>query len=356
MGQDGLAALEFLLQDGALEEGLDLAPALGLQDGDLVVEVPLHPGDLFLLDDLGPHALLRAAAAEDADVDDRALDAGGAVEGGVLHVQGLLAEDGLEQLLLGAELGLALGGDLADQDVAGLDVGPDADDAVLVQVAEEVLRDVGDVAGDVLGAQLGVAGLDGLLDDVERGEDVLLDQLLRDDDGVLEVVAAPGHEAAQDVAAQGQLAAVGAGAVGQDLAADDAVAAPDDGPLGQAGVLVGAQELGQGVEVGQDVVLAEALDLVHPDQDALAVDELDDARPLADDDVAGALGRQVARCPSRCAGPRGGAGARPGAACSSPSGRGWRRRAPGTAPGPPTGRRAAWARRRCSGSVRGAGA
>ena len=50
-------------------------------------------------------------------------------------VAGLLAEDGVQQLLLGRELGLALGRDLADQDVARLDRGADADDAALVEVA-----------------------------------------------------------------------------------------------------------------------------------------------------------------------------------------------------------------------------
>ena len=127
---------------------------------------------------LGPDALLRAAAAEDAHVDDGALDAGRAVEGGVLDVQGLLAEDGLEQLLLGESWVSPLGATLPTRMSPGLDAGPDPDDAVLVQVAEQVLRDVGDVPGDLLGAELGVAGLDRLLDDVEGGEDVLLDQLL----------------------------------------------------------------------------------------------------------------------------------------------------------------------------------
>ena len=168
-----------------------------LHDDDLVVEVALERRDLVLLDGLGPGPLLDAPAGEDADVDDGPLDAGRAVEGGVLDVEGLLAEDRLEELLLGRQLGLPLRGDLADQDVARLDVGADADDAVLVEVAEQVLGDVGDVAGDLLGAELGVAGLDRLLDDVEGGEDVLLDELLADDDGVLEVVAPPGHEGAR---------------------------------------------------------------------------------------------------------------------------------------------------------------
>ena len=279
--------------DGALEEGLDLAPPLAFEDRDLVVEVALQPADLVLFDELGPGALLGAAAGEDADVDDRPFDAGRAVERSVLDVQGLLAEDRLQELLLGRELGLALGGDLADQDVARLDLGADPDDAVLVQVPQDGLGDVGDVLGDLLGPELRVAGLDRLLDDVERGEDVLLDQPLADDDRVLEVVAAPGHEGAEHVPAERQLPAVRAGAVGQDLAGLDVVAPADDRPLGEAGVLVRPEELGQEVEVRPDLVVLGVVLLVGPDEDALGVDELDRARPLGHDDVARALGHEV---------------------------------------------------------------
>ena len=121
---------------------------------------------------------------------------------------------------------LDFGRDLADQDVARLDVGADADDAVLVEVAQGLLRDVGDVAGELLAAELRLADLDLELLDVDRGVDVLLHQPLADDDRVLEVVAVPGHERDQDVAAQGQLALVGGGAVGEDLALLDLLARP----------------------------------------------------------------------------------------------------------------------------------
>ena len=76
----------------------------------------------------------------------------------------------------------------------------------LVEVLEHLLADVGDVAGDLFRAQLGVAGHDLELLDVHGGEDVVLDHALGDQDGVLEVVAAPGHEGHQQVLAQGQLA------------------------------------------------------------------------------------------------------------------------------------------------------
>ena len=197
--QGQLAGFLGLLDDRALDAGPDLLPLLVLQDDDLVLEVALELGDLVFFDGLGPRTLLDPPPREDADVDDRALDAGGAVERSVLDVQGLLSEDGFEQLLLGRQLGLSLGGHFADENVARLHVGADADDAVLVQVAQDVLRNVGDVPGDVLGSELGVPGFDRLLHDVEGGEDVFLDQLFADDDGVLEVVSAPRHEGAEDV-------------------------------------------------------------------------------------------------------------------------------------------------------------
>ena len=65
------------------------------------------------------------------------------------------------------------GRDLADQDVAGAHLGADADDAALVEVLQRVVADVGDVAGDLLRSELGVAGLGLVLLDVDGGVDVL---------------------------------------------------------------------------------------------------------------------------------------------------------------------------------------
>jgi hypothetical protein len=118
----------------------------------------------------------------------------------------------------GAELGLGLGRDLADQDVAGLHLGADADDAVVVEVLQRLLAHVRDVAGDLLGPELGVAGGDLELLDVDRGEDVVLQHLLGDEDRVLEVVAVPRHERDEHVAPERHLAVVGGRAVGDDVA------------------------------------------------------------------------------------------------------------------------------------------
>ena len=117
--------------------------------------------------------LVAVVAAEHLDVDDLARLAVGHLERGVADLAGLLTEDRAEQALLGGELGLALGRDLADQHVAGADLGADADDAALVEVGEDLLGEVRDVPGDLLGAELGVAGVDLVLVDVDRREHVV---------------------------------------------------------------------------------------------------------------------------------------------------------------------------------------
>src|SRR6185295_7899627 len=104
----------------------------------------------FLLDRFRPVILFDALAGEDLHADDDALDAGRADEAGVAHVAGFLAEDRAQQLLFRGQLRLPLRSDLADQDVARLDVGADPDDPALVEILQEALRDVRDVAGDFL--------------------------------------------------------------------------------------------------------------------------------------------------------------------------------------------------------------
>jgi hypothetical protein len=164
----------------------------------------------------------------------------------------------------------------------------DADDARLVEVLQELLGDVRDVAGDLLRSELRIAGFDLELLDVDRGERVFPDQFLGDEDRVFEVVAAPRHERHEDVAAERQLAPLGARPVGHDLPLLDALALADDRTLVDAGVLVRALELRQRVDVRPEVLAALG---AHADDDALAVHEIDDAGALADHDRAGVLRR-----------------------------------------------------------------
>src|SRR2546421_2847829 len=142
--------------------------------------------DLALLGDVDPDHLVDAraelvlvVAREDLDVDHDAALAVGHAQARVAHLTRLLTEDRPQQAFLRRQLGLALRRDLAHQDVALLDLGADIDDPSLVEVAQRVVGHVGDVAGDLLGTELGLASLGFVLLDVDRGVHVLLDHALR---------------------------------------------------------------------------------------------------------------------------------------------------------------------------------
>ena len=65
-------------------------------------------------------------------------------------------KDRAQQFLFRRELGFALGRDLADQDIAGLDLGTDKHDARLIQLGQRAFAHVGQVGRDFFGAQLGI--------------------------------------------------------------------------------------------------------------------------------------------------------------------------------------------------------
>src|SRR4029079_14898662 len=206
--------------------------------------------DLALLGDRHPDQAVDAGlevvvelAPELADLDHLAALAVGQAQRAVLHLAGLLAEDRPEESLLRGELRLALRGDLADEDVAGADLGADVDDALLVEVLQGLLADVGDVAGDLLGAELRVARLDLVLLDVDAREEVVADEAVADDDRVLVVAALPAHERDEHVPAEGELRLPGRRAVGDRLAVAHPGADVHDRALVDAGALVAADEL-----------------------------------------------------------------------------------------------------------------
>ena len=79
-------------------------------------------------------------AREDLDVDDDAFHSRRHLERRVLHVLRLLTEDRGQQLLFRRELGLALRRDLADENVARLDVRANANDSALVEIDQSSPR------------------------------------------------------------------------------------------------------------------------------------------------------------------------------------------------------------------------
>ena len=247
-----------------------------MQDADFVLQVLLHHVELVLLDRFRAVILFDALAGEDLHADDDALDARGADKGGVAHVAGLFAEDRAEQFLFRRQLCLALGRDLADQDVARLDGRADADDAAVVEVPQVAFRHVRDVAGDFFRPELGVARFDFKLLDMDRGVVIVANHLLRHQDGVFEVVTTPGHKGHQHVAAQRQFAQFRARTVREDLALLHPLAFTHNRLLIDARVLVRALELGQRINIRAHVFVDVRLRL-DAHHDARAVDEVDHA-------------------------------------------------------------------------------
>ena len=150
--------------------------------------------------------LLKTVAGKHLHIDDRALGAGRHTQGRILHVRGLLTEDGTQQFLFRCELGLAFRRYLAHQDIARLDLRTDVDNAGLIKLGQRTLTDIGNIRGDFLGAQLGVTRDTGEFLNMNGGETIFLDHLLGHQDGVFEVVAVPGHERNTDILAQRQVA------------------------------------------------------------------------------------------------------------------------------------------------------
>src|SRR6266702_3830870 len=198
--------LRLRVENFAAEKIRETLETLIREDADFVGEVLLQLEDLRGFDGFVPLVLLSALAGEDFDVHDRALDARRAVERSIANVAGFFAEDGAEQLFFRSERGLALGRDLADKNVAGLHDRANADDTAFVEVAEEGLADVGNVASDFLGTELGITRFDFILLDVNRGVVIVFDQFFAHEDGVLEVVAAPGEKRHENVAAKREFA------------------------------------------------------------------------------------------------------------------------------------------------------
>src|SRR5690625_939403 len=229
--------------------------------------VPVAAGELIAVGDLAPlgdvdtHEVVDSGGqfvavfkVELADGDDGPGFTVGYLQRGVTHLSGLLTEDRAQAPLCGREFGFPLRGHLPHEDVAGGDFRTDAHDAPLVEVPEDLVGDVGDVAGDLFRPELGVPGVDLVLLDVDRGEDVVLDQALGEDDRVLVVVPFPRHEGGDDVLPEREFALFGRRAVGEHGAHLHPVAFTGEHALVVGGALVGTLELGDLVGEGGAVV------------------------------------------------------------------------------------------------------
>ncbi len=245
----GLDLLRTRFRGLALDHAAHALEQIIFQDALLIGQVLAHALELRFLDCQGARILLDAVAGEHAHVDHRAVHAGRHTQRGVFDVGRLLAEDRPQQLLFRRQLGLALRRDLAHQDVAGAHFGADEGDTRFVELGESRITDVGDVGGDFLRPQFGVARDTGELFNVNGREAVFFDYTLGDQNGVFEVVAVPRHERDQQILAKRELAEIGRWTVRQHVAAFDRIAGIHQRPLVDAGVLVRTRVLGERVDI-----------------------------------------------------------------------------------------------------------
>ncbi len=249
-------------------------------------------GNLPLLCQVDTNHLIHAGghfvlvfAGEDLHVHHDAALTVGHTQGGVADFTSLFAEDGAEQTLFSRQFRLTLGGYLTHQNVAGLDLGADADDTALVQILYRIIADVGNVTGDFFRSQLGFTSFGLEFFNVNGGVNVLLHQLLTQQHGVFVVVAFPGHEADQSVAAQTDFTLLRGRTVCQQVALFDLLTGGNNGALVNAGALVGSGELGQ--------VIGVALAKLVLNDHAVAADLVHHAAFLGQDAHAGVMGGTV---------------------------------------------------------------
>ena len=207
-------------------------------------------------------------AGEFLNLNNNSVFAVGNTQGGVPDFPCLFAEDCAKKSFLRGELGFALGGNLSDEDIAGVNLCADADNTSFVKILERV-ADIRNIVGDFFGTELRVTGFKLIFFNVDRCVHIISYKFFVDENCVLIVVALPGHKADEGVLAEAELAVVGCGAVGNNLTFFNHVADGNYRALIDAGALVGAHEFDE-VVAFNNVVLAEDVNSVCADIDDLA--------------------------------------------------------------------------------------
>ncbi len=225
--------------------------------------------DLALLGDIAANhhidtraELVAILAGKDLHIHNDTVLAVRYTQGGIPHLARLLTEDRPQQPLLRCQLGLALRGHLTDQDIAAAHLGADADNAALVQILQRVIAHIGDIAGDLLRPQLGIAGFHFVFLNVDGGVYIIPHDLLVDQNGILVIVALPGHKADQGVLAQRNLAIAGGRTVSHNLTLIHMLPHADHRALIDAGALVGAGEFDQLIHINLAAVIPADLDRI----------------------------------------------------------------------------------------------
>ena len=194
-------------------------------------------------------------ACEHLDVNNDTALAVRHAKGSISNFSCLFAEDCAEQSFLGGELGLSLRSYLTDEDVAGVNLGSDVDDTVLVEILEHIIADIRDVACDFLGSELCITGFGVVFVNMDRCVNIFSYNLFADEYGVLIVITFPGHKADESVLTEGDFAVLGCRAVNEDSTLFDSLASFNNRNLVDTGALVTSEELDYAVILDLAVVV-----------------------------------------------------------------------------------------------------
>ena len=131
------------------------------------------------------------------------------------------------------------------------------DNTAVIQCRENFLRNVGNIAGNFFGTQLGVTSVDFVLFDMNRGQHVLGNHALGEDNRILIVQALPRHVCHEQVLAQSELATVGGGAVRDNVTLFHTLTGLDHNTLVVAVARVRAGELHDRVRAAGAVIITD---------------------------------------------------------------------------------------------------
>ncbi len=148
------------------------------------------------------------ATCEQLRINGRTLESGRCLERYILHIAGLVAEDGAQKFFFRRWIRFALRRDLSDEDVTFADLCADADDTAIVEILCGFFTHVRNFTCELFFTALCVANLKRVLFDVDGREYVLCHHALADHDSIFEVVPAPWHEGHHHVTSKSEFAHV----------------------------------------------------------------------------------------------------------------------------------------------------
>src|SRR5205823_310827 len=152
-----------------------------------------------------------------------------------------------QQLLFSRQFRLTLGSNLANENILWPNFRTNIDDAALIQVAQTLFTHVRNVTRDLFRTELGIASLNLVLLNMDRGKVVFLHDTLTDQDSIFVVATFPAHEGHQNVLPKGQFAVLRRGAIGNHLTGIHIVALTHNRSLIDTGTGVRAHKFTQAI-------------------------------------------------------------------------------------------------------------